>query len=84
MEAEQVRVGQRIRVNVPGVGDHGQVGTIKRVQGGKCYIHLDWDQRQQHVVVFYAADLERVPDTDELGRGRGAGAGSQARVTVEL
>ena len=62
MEQEQVRVGQRIRVNMPGAGDHGQVGTIKKVRDVKYYVHLDWDQRLQHVVLFYAADLERVPD----------------------
>jgi hypothetical protein len=62
MELEQVRVGQRIRVNVPGVGDHGQVGTIKKVRGTKCDIHLDWDQRPWHVVMFYAADLDCVVD----------------------
>ena len=62
MEQEQVRVGQRIRVNMPGAGDHGQVGTIKKVRGGNCYVHLDWDQRQQHVVLFYATDLEPIPD----------------------
>ena len=67
MELEQVRFGQRIRVNMPGVGDHGKVGTIKRVRGRNCYVHLDWDQRPQHVVVFYAADLEPVPD--ETGAG---------------
>ncbi len=62
MEPEQVHVGQRIQVNVPGVGDHGQVGTIKKVKGRACYIHLDWDQRPLRLVVFYAADLDRVLD----------------------
>ena len=62
MKLEQVAYGQRIRVNVPGLGDHGQVGTVKNVRGGQCYVHLDWDQRPQHRVWFYAADLERIPD----------------------
>lgn len=62
MDIEQPRVGQRIRVNVPGLGDHGQVGTIKKVRGRSCYVKLDWDQRAQHVVLFYAADLDRLPD----------------------
>ena len=62
MEPEQVWIGQRVRVNVPGVGDHGQVGTIKKLHGGRCYVHLDWDQRFQHVVMFYPADLDHVPD----------------------
>ena len=62
MESEQLQVGQRIRVHLPGAGDHGQQGTIKKVQDGKYYVHLDWDQRPQRVVVFYARDLERIPD----------------------
>ena len=62
MEQEDVHVGQRIRVNVPGVGYHGQVGTVKKLRGNQCLIHLDWDQRLQHTVMFYAADLDRVPD----------------------
>lgn len=62
MQQEDVHYGQRIRINLPGVGDHGQVGTVKRVRGGICSIHLDWDRRPQHVVVFYAADLDVVAD----------------------
>ena len=62
MEREQVRVGQRVRVHAPGLGDHGQVGTITRVQGNRCYVHLDWDVRPQHVTLFYAWDLELIPD----------------------
>ena len=62
MDLEQVQVGQRVRVHVPGLGDHGQVGTVKKVQGDRCYVHLDWDDRPTHVVLFYAADLERIPD----------------------
>jgi hypothetical protein len=62
MELDQVAYGQRIRVNVPGLGDHGQVGTVKRVRGNRCYVHLDWDQRPQHRIWLYAADLERVAD----------------------
>ncbi|MDQ5853711.1 MAG: hypothetical protein M3380_16915 [Chloroflexota bacterium] len=62
MEVEQVRVGQRIRVHEHGLGDHGQVGTIRKVRGSRCYVHLDWDERPQHIVWFYATDLEQVPD----------------------
>ena len=62
MEQEHVHVGQRIRINVPGVGDHGQVGTVKKLRGNQCFIHLDWDQHLQHTVMFYAADLDRVPN----------------------
>jgi hypothetical protein len=47
---------------MPGLGDHGQVGTIKKLRGGRCYVHLDWDTQPLHVVWFYAADLDRVPD----------------------
>jgi hypothetical protein len=61
MEQEQVRVGQRIRVHVPGVGDHGQVGTIRKVRGNRCFVHLDWDARPWHTVMFYAKDLDTVP-----------------------
>ncbi|HEY0605632.1 MAG TPA: hypothetical protein VGD58_22100 [Herpetosiphonaceae bacterium] len=62
MKLEDVRYGQRIRINVPGAGDHGQVGTVTRVRNTRCFVHLDWDQRPRHAVVFYAADLERMPD----------------------
>jgi len=62
MKLEQVRVGQRIRVNVPGVGDHGQLGTVKKVRDNRCYVHVDRDQTPSHVVLFYAADLEQAPD----------------------
>ena len=62
MEATQVHYGQRVRVNVPGIGDHGQLGTIKKIRRDRCYLRLDWDQRVQHFVWFYAADLELVPD----------------------
>ena len=41
MEHTDVRYGQRVRVHVPGIGDDGQVGTIKKVRGNKCYVHLD-------------------------------------------
>ena len=67
MELEQVHVGQRIRVNFPHAGDHGQVGTIMKVRSGKCYIHLDWDERPQRVVMFYAGDLDRVTDAPGPG-----------------
>jgi hypothetical protein len=62
MELQQVRYGQRIRVNVPGIGDHGQIGTVKKVRDGRCYVHLDWDERPHHVVMLYAADLDLIPD----------------------
>jgi hypothetical protein len=62
MESEDLHSGERIRVNVPGLGDHGQLGTIKRVRGDKYDVHLDWDDQPQHQVWFYAADLDRVPD----------------------
>ncbi len=62
MKPEELGLGQRIRVNVPGVGDDGQVGTIKKILGNRYYVHLDWDERLQHVVLFYAPDLERLPD----------------------
>ncbi len=78
MQQEHVRVGQRIRVNVPGMGDHGQVGTIKKVRGNKCYVHLDWDERPWHVVMFYPADLELVPDDALPAHQTGWGAGDQA------
>jgi hypothetical protein len=68
MEQEHVHVGQRIRVNVPGIGDHGQAGTIKKLRGNQCFVHLDWDQQLQHTVMFYAADLDRLPDESALGR----------------
>ncbi len=61
MEPEELRVGQRIHVHAPGIGDHGQVGTIKKKQASRCYVHLDWDPQAQHVVMFYASDLESEP-----------------------
>jgi hypothetical protein len=67
MEQEHVHHGQRIRINVPGIGDHGQVGTIKKIRGNQCFVHLDWDQHHQRTVMFYAADLDRVPDEPVLG-----------------
>ena len=68
MELDQVQVGHRVRVNLPGLGDHGQVGTIKKVLNNRIYVHLDWDERPQHVTVFYAADLERLPDEPVVPR----------------
>ena len=68
MEQEQVQVGQRVRVNMPGIGDHGQVGTIKKIRASRCYVHLDWDHRSTHVVLFYAADLDRVADEQAPAR----------------
>lgn len=58
MKLDQVKYGQRIRVNMPGAGDHGKVGIIKRVRGLDCYVHLDWDQRPEHQVVFSPAYLD--------------------------
>lgn len=62
MNLKDLSSGQRIRVNVPGIGDHGQVGTIVLVRGMRCFVHLDWDQRPRRTVMFYAADLEPVAD----------------------
>lgn len=58
MQPESLQFGQRIRVNVPGIGDHGQTGTIKKILGNRYYVHLDWDEQPQHRVLFYAADLD--------------------------
>lgn len=60
MQPDKVHYGQRVRVNVPGLGDHGQLGTVKKVRGNRCYLRLDWDQRVQHLVWFYAQDLDPV------------------------
>lgn len=60
MHLQQVQFGQRIRVNIPGIGDHGQLGVVKRVVGERCYVHLDWDQRPRHVIWFYAEDLDMI------------------------
>ena len=62
MDVTQVYVGQRIRVNVPGIGDHGQLGTIKRIRRNQCFVHVDWDPRFHHVVMLYAKDLDPVSD----------------------
>ena len=62
MNRDDVRYGQRIRVNLPGVGDHGQ-----RRDG-----HADLGQFLLHpsrlgmsdphrVVVLYARDLDAAP-----------------------
>lgn len=71
MEQEHVHVGQRIRINVPGIGDHGQVGTIKKLRGNQCFVHLDWDQHFQRTVMFYAADLDHVSNEPVLVRKPG-------------
>lgn len=63
MKQEDVQYGQRIRVNLPGVGDHGHVGTVKKVRGSLCSVHIDRDQRPHRVVVLFAADLDRIEDT---------------------
>ncbi len=62
MDVAQVHVGQRIRVNVPGIGDHGQLGTVKQVRRNQCFVHLDWDPRFHHVVMLYAKDLDPAPN----------------------
>lgn len=62
MNQEDVHYGQRIRVNLPGAGDHGQAGTVKKVRGNLCSIHLDWDRHPHRVVVLFAADLDLVAD----------------------
>ncbi len=67
MKREDVQYDQRVRVNVPGMGDHGHVGTVKRIRGGACSVHLDRDQRPRHLVVFFAADLDRVTDERLVG-----------------
>jgi hypothetical protein len=76
MELEDVQFGQRIRVNLPGAGDHGQSGTVKRVRGDHCSVHLDWDQRPRHTVWFYAADLDQLTDGPVLADGRAGGDAS--------
>ncbi|HEX6292483.1 MAG TPA: hypothetical protein VFZ66_25075, partial [Herpetosiphonaceae bacterium] len=75
MNLEDIRYGQRIRVHVPGIGDDGQVGTITRVRDTRCFVHLDWDQRPRRTVVFYAVDLERLPD--QPGRPRATVRGAE-------
>jgi hypothetical protein len=67
MELHQLRIGQRVRVNVPGIGDHGQVGTVKQVRDLRCYVHLDWDERPHRVALFFAADLDEVPTSGAAG-----------------
>jgi hypothetical protein len=62
MEQEALGFGQRVRVHVPGLGDDGKVGTIKKVRNNRYYVHLDWDERPQHLALFYAADLEPIRD----------------------
>jgi hypothetical protein len=62
MQREDIRYGQRVRVNLPGVGDHGHLGTIKGIRAGVCSVHLDRDQRPRHRVIFFAGDLDRVAD----------------------
>ena len=73
MDLEQVRFGQRVRVQVPGIGDHGKVGTIKKVLNNRIYVHLDGDERPQHTALFYAADLELMPDEPVSPRSSGEG-----------
>lgn len=62
MKREDIRYGQRVRVDVPGIGDHGYVGTVKKIRGGVCSVHMDRDRQPQHLVVFFAGDLDRVAD----------------------
>lgn len=68
MEPEEARAGQRIKVNLPGVGDHGQLGTIKQVKGRMCYVHLDRAQRLQRVTTLFAQDLELVATEPQTGQ----------------
>jgi hypothetical protein len=60
MELQQLAYGQRVRVIMPGIGDHGQLGTFKKMHNGWCYVHLDWDVRRQHLTQFYPEDIEAV------------------------
>ncbi len=62
MRQDDVQYGQRIRVNLPGVGDHGHVGTVKRIRGAVCSVHMDRDLRPHHVLVVYASDLDLLAD----------------------
>ena len=62
MNREDVDYGQRSRVDLPGVGDHGQVGTVTRVRGNLCSIHRDRDAHPHRVVVLYARDREQIGD----------------------
>lgn len=62
MKREDVQYGQRIRINLPGVGDHGHIGTVKRIRGGVCSVHMDRDQRPHHMLVVLASDLEQLAD----------------------
>ena len=70
MQLEEAHFGQRVRVNFVGAGDHGRLGTIKKVEGGKCYIHVDWDERPQHTVMFFPSDLDPVPDEPAFKQAR--------------
>jgi hypothetical protein len=47
----------------PASGIMGNSARSKKVRGNQCFVRLDWDQRLQHVVMFYAKDLDPVPDT---------------------
>lgn len=62
MEHEQVHIGQRVRMNMPGAGDNGQLGTVKQVRENRCYVHLDWDPQPSHVILVYADYLDTIPD----------------------
>jgi hypothetical protein len=62
MERKDIQYGQRIRINLPGVGDHGQIGTVKRIRGGVCSVHLDRDQRPHHLLVVYTSDVDLLVD----------------------
>jgi hypothetical protein len=62
MKREDVQPGQRIRINLPGAGDHGHIGTVKRIRGSVCSVHMDRDQRSHHVVVVYANDVDLLAD----------------------
>lgn len=71
MQQQDVRYGQRIRINLPGIGDHEQVGTVKKVSSHMCSVHLDWDKRPQHVIIVYTANLDLIPDQPSTDQAAG-------------
>ncbi len=78
MEQKHFEYGQRVRVIMPGIGDHGQLGTFKKMLKGWCYVHLDWDVHQQHLTQFYPEDIEAVdPEPAAVLDGRVADVSRQ-------
>ncbi len=75
MELQRAQYGKRIRVNLPYAGDHGQLGTIMKVRGGKCYVHVDWDERPLHMVMFMPQDLDDIADTTAAKSSSANGTG---------